>query len=216
MFFLVDTIIKKMRGKKKSDYNPRRYYYESLFERYKNLSGYYNLMEMLSTKSGLKSNETISLINGHSFNLERTLVFENFKNPWKKFRIKKLGLTIDIFIFKLFLGGYPAHLEIHMTKEHLFYFKYAFSGNISELDKQTMIEIIQNKYLNGCKIDISSQNIVDSSQTILQIEDGVNFNFYYSNLNSQVFQKLNRHKQNYDRRKSKEKEIKVEELRKKL
>lgn len=57
---------------------------------------------------------------------------------------------------------------------------------------------------------------MDSSGTILQIEDSVNFNIYYCNLNSTVFQRLRLHQKNYDKRKSKQEAIKVEELKEKL
>jgi hypothetical protein len=158
MFFIVKKLVKFIK-KDKSAYNPQRYYYESLFERYKSLSGYYNLIELLTSKEELKTNEVITLMPGYPFNMKREEVFRNYKNPWTKFRIRKLNLTIDILIYKIFLGGYPAHLEIHVTKDSLFYYKYAFSGDISKEDKQSIIEIIQNKYLDGNSMSIKQTKL---------------------------------------------------------
>lgn len=215
MFFLYKKLLRYIKSNKYT-YNPQRYYYESYIKKYKRLAGYYDLMELLTSKEELRTNEVITLMRGHAFDIKRENLFRKYKKPWSEFRIKILSITIDILIFKISLGGNPTHLEIHMTEGVVFYFKYCFSEYISYDDKHLIIEIIQDKYLDGREMSIDKNNIIDSSGTVLQIEDDVNFNIYYCNLNSIVFQRLRLHRKNYDKRMSKYEGKKVENLRKKL
>jgi hypothetical protein len=198
-------------------YYPRKYYYESMIDKYKDLSAYYNL-ELVNTKKSLFTNKAITLIKGQKFNLKRKQIIENFGKPRVKFRIREQSLIIDILIYKIYLGEYPIRLEIHMNKGNLYYYKYTFISKqtMTSEDKQKIISIIQDKYLQGSQIDIATQNIINKHKKVLQVEDDVNFKIYYMDLSSITFQRLSAYKQKCENKIQHKSKIKHKELIEKL
>ncbi len=179
---------------------PRRDYFESIFDHYKDLSGYFTLPFTIPNNA-FKTDEAISLISGKNFELTKKEITQKFGVPRAKFRIRKDNLAINIYIFNLTLGEYPVRLEVHMNRNVLFYFKYSFSAtiNITKEDRLFILQIIKEKYLHKGALIKMPQTIFDKNQTLLQIVDDVNFEISYINLRSAALQELSNHRITHER-----------------
>lgn len=212
----INAFLKRINYNRNSYYS-KKYYYESLYDSFRDLKGYYELL-VFESHNLLKTDKIISLLKGQAFNVRKNKILEKYKKPRIRFRIIEQSFEIDIFIYIINLGEHPVRLEIHLNKGLLFYYKYSFSQseNINCKHKQKIIKIIQDKYLHGAAIDITSQNIIDKNQTILKIEDNVNFNIHYANFSSATFKELMNYREYYERRVARKNKMKLRELKERL
>ncbi len=212
---MIYTFLKKISRLKSNSrsYYPRYYYDEKLMEHYKDLSEYFRIITLIESKTSLKTNEIIAITEKQIFNpIKKKAIIKKYKQPHFKYKIQKKNLKIEIYLYKMYLGGYRVKLEIHMYENKLFYYNYTFRSNITNQQKQEIIKIIQDKYLQDCLLDESKQNIIDENQTILQIENSLELKIHYMNAMDNVVQVMNIYKKYQEKEKYKNLWKKREEL----
>lgn len=98
----------------------------------------------------------------------------------------------------------------------MFYYNYTFTNSLNNQQYRDIIKIIQEKYLDGLSINISTQSIIDQNKTVLNIENTMELKIHYISTNSNIIQTLSTYKETSANKKMKALEKKQTELRNKL
>jgi hypothetical protein len=85
---------------------------------------------------------------------------------------------VTVLFYKILIGGHKVRCEMFFWKEQLYSLNYTFPY-LSDKDKDDIISVIRNKYLNS-SIDFASQKIVDREGNLIMINDVNSFEIYYS------------------------------------
>ena len=214
------TIFRKIYDKvinNKYTYYPRYYYYDRLVEHYKDFSTYFKLISLIETNDLLKTKKLITIKDKLVCNkITKRTIKKEFKKPQFEYKIQEKNLRIEIYFYKIYLGAYRAKLEIHMNEGRLFYYNYTFTSNLNNLERQEIINIIQEKYLENELFDESKHIIIDTNGTILHIENSLELKIHYINTNDDIVQLLSIYKQQQEKKQYKIVEQKRKELMKKL
>ncbi|MGZ2368989.1 hypothetical protein ACXR6G_04325 [Ancylomarina sp. YFZ004] len=198
-------------------YYSKYYYYSRLIEYYTDLSEYSRIIDLYKKKELSTTNKIIAFQEGYLFNQKnKKHILKKFKYPQFKYRIRKNNLDIEIYFYKIIIGGHKVRLEIHLSDNKLFYYNYTFTRNLNNQQLRDIIRIIQEKYLDGLSIDICTQSIIDQNQTVLDIENTMELKIHYIYTNSNIIQSLNIYKETSANKKVKSIEKKLTELRNKL
>lgn len=212
---IIDTY--KRKGLTNKYYSDKYYYYSRLIEHYTDLSEYLRIIDLYKKKELSTTNKIITIQEGCLFNQNnKKQILKKFKHPHFKYRIRKNNLDIEIYFYKIIIGGYKVRLEIHLCEEQMFYYNYTFTRNLNNQQLRDIIKIIQEKYLNGLSINICTQSIIDENQTVLDIENTMELKINYICTNSNIIQSLNIYNETSANKKMKSLEKKQTELRNKL
>ncbi len=163
--------------KKQGSYSKE--YYEGLLDKYKDVSSYSNLLNCFGKKQGILTNEDISISKKCAFGTINTeYIIKKFGKPNYKIRQNDHLLNIDIFLYRIFIGNHKTKFELHFFKDNLFFYNYIFSY-LSEEEKSEVIKILEKKYLNGNKFNYLEEYIVDDNQSVIIIDDKIDFVINY-------------------------------------
>jgi len=196
---------------------PRNYYYEKIIEHYKDLSEYYRIIDLLNTKKVLNTNTIISIIDNKTLKqVKKKHIIKKYKKPSFKYIVRENDLIFDIYIYKLYIGGHRTKLEIHMTSNKIFYYNFTFTGSINNDQRQDIIKIIEDKYLDGRLINVTNEIIIDANQTILHIDNSLDLKIHYMNVSSDIIDLIKSYKNKYNKERKQILENKRDELIKRL
>lgn len=216
MIHFLRNVFQKVKNRS-SYYYPRYYYYERLVEHYKDLSEYYRIIAMFEAKTDLKTNEVITLIEKIKFDeITKRIILKKYRKPQFKYKIQEKYLQIEILFYKIYIGGYRVKLELHMYEHKLFYYNYTFTNNLNNQQRQEIIKIIQEKYLQDILFDASKQNIIDENHTQIHIENSLELKIHYLNTMNNAVQVMNIYKKTQENEKHKNTWKKRAELLKRL
>jgi hypothetical protein len=161
----------------REDYS-RKSYYRSYLSKYQDGKFYLTLIEEIKSKAEIKTNIDVKLIKDKKLKeINLTDIVREFGEPLHKVICKDL-LGIQILLFKQSLGGYKTKLEFHFLNDILFFYSYTFS-NIKNEEKNDIIQIIKQKYLNERSYDIVNNYIVDKENNMILLNDNIRFSIYY-------------------------------------
>jgi hypothetical protein len=200
-------------------YHNINYYYQQLVEYYTDFSEYSRITDLYKKKELLATDQIISFQEDHLFNQKnkkQILKKIRFKQALFKYRIKKNDLNIEIYFYKIKIGGFKVKLEIHFHERKMFYYNYTFTDYSNNQQLRDIIEIIQEKYLDGLPMDIYTQNIIDQDQTVLSIENTMELRIHYISTKSSIIQTLSNYKETSTNMKVKAREKKQNDLKNKL
>jgi hypothetical protein len=169
--------------RKKSFPYSRSSYYENLLVEHNNGQLYLILMKDLKNTNEIETNTEIQFMDNKKINeINKECIIRKYGNPNYKFINGALS-EIEILIYRQKLGSYKTKLELHFFKNNLFLYTYTFSY-LTLKEKNEIIKIIKEKYLEReCK-DIINYNIVDKNKNIIMLNDGVDFSIKYSRKNN--------------------------------
>ena len=161
----------------------RNYYYENLLMEHNRGSLYFILMKDLKNTNGIETNTEIQFMDNKKNNeINKECIIRKYGIPSYKFIYEPLP-EIEVLFYRQKLGSHKTKLELHFFKNKLFLYTYTFS-HLSLKDKNEIIKIIKEKYLEReCK-DIINYNIVDKNKNIIMLNDGVDFSIKYSRKNN--------------------------------
>lgn len=152
---------------------PQRYYYESLVNKYRDVSSYEKLKEMVCKKQTVLA--TKGIYKSYSFSKQ-----DAYKRHGRSqyFFIINASLKMELLYYRIMLGGHKVKLEMHFKEDELFHCSYRFSY-LKDTQKQEIINIIEQKYFGGEHLDYRSNNISDVNKTTINIEDSIDFTINY-------------------------------------
>lgn len=183
-------------------YHKNYYYYGLLTEHYNDFSEYLRVIDMYQKKESVGTNKTIALQEDFLFNFDnKSQISRKFKNSDFKTRIQKNKLDIKIYFYKIIIGGYKVRLEIHQCHRKMFYCNYTFTSFLNHKQHQEITKIIQEKYLDGLPIDTDTQSIIDTDQTQLVVENGLELKIHYISTNSAPIKALSVHQETHTNKK---------------
>ncbi len=170
--------------KKLHYYSTRNSYYESLLSLHSNKQFFNNLMKIINNSNKIKTNIEIKIIENKTINeISIKDIIRKYGNSHYKIINKDL-LGIKILFFKRKIGKYKTKLEFHFFNKKLFFYTYNFS-DLNIEDKNEIKEIIKKKYL------VKNFNyIIDKSNTIITLNDNVNFSISYLCNNKIILEKI--------------------------
>lgn len=198
-------------------YYNSQYYYGKLIEHYKDFSEYSRIIDLFKKKELLTSNRIITIQDDSLFNQSnKKRILKKFKGPQFKYRIRKNNLDIEIYFYKIIIGGHKVRVEIHFSESKMFYYNYTFTSYLNNQQHCDIIKIIQEKYLNGLSIDVCVQSVVDQNKTILSVENVMELKIHYICLSSNIIQNLAIYKETSANKKMKSIERNRDDLRIKL
>jgi hypothetical protein len=183
---------KKIRISKRTFYL-RNYYYERILEDYKDFFEYFRILKLIKKNNIIyKTNTNITLVDGYDFKkIGKNQIVKKYNKPRFIYVIDKQNIKIDIFFYKIYIGGYRTRLEIHLHKNNLFYYNYTFADSLSSSQKLDIIKILCEKYLSGQLIHISNHIIFDNNETNIYVEDTLELKIHYLNTNNHLVKYLN-------------------------
>jgi len=192
----------------------RNYYYERVLEDYKNFFEYFRILKLIEkTNTISKTNTNITLVEGYDFKIiGKNEIVKKYNKPRFISVIDKKNIKINIYFYKIYIGGYRTRLEIHMHKNNLFYYSYTFAESLTSDQKSDIIKILCEKYLSGQFINLSRHIIIDNNQTCVYVEDTLELKIHYLNKNNHIVYYLNSEKNNHII----DKKIKIEKMREEL
>jgi hypothetical protein len=157
----------------------RKSYYQNYLSKYQDGQFYLGLIKKVKNNSAVKTNIEIRLFENKKLNeINIKDIVRKFGKPRYNIICKKL-LGIKIMLFKQNVGAHKTKLEFHFKDEILFFYSYTFS-NINNVDKNEIIQIIQDKYLDkGSSYEKVNRYIIDKSNNIIFLNDDIRFSIYY-------------------------------------
>lgn len=195
-------------------YYSRHSYYTTLTDQYSDFSEYSRIIDLYKKKEISKTNKIITIQKDQLFNINnKKNITKKIKDPQFKSKIKKNNLDIEIYFYKIIIGGNKVRLELHLNKKKMFYYNYTFSNYLNNQQYQNIIKIIQEKYLDGLSIDTDRQSIVDQHKTVLNIENTIELKIHYISTSSDIIQTLSTYKESCANKKLKSIEKNHNELR---
>jgi len=179
------TFFSRIFNKRKlySYYYPRNYYYEKILDKYSDGHFYVNLINNLKKINEIETNTEIRLIDNKKLNeIVIKDIIRKYGKPNYKIICEDL-FEIKVLFYRQKLAYHKTKLEFHFCKNNLFLYTYTFSYLNLE-DKNEIIQILKEKYLEGKSKDIINNYIVDKNKNIILLEDSIDFSIYYSYKNN--------------------------------
>lgn len=159
---------------------PCEYYYERLLEKSKDLSIYTGLLEHIKRKKSKASNKSIGFSKNISFgDVSKKYILKRFGQPKYKFFNLSL-LNVNVFFYRIMLGGHKVKFELHFYKDKLFHYSYTFSY-LNKVSKKQIIEMLEKKYINGEHLDFKEDYIHDMNDSTISFSGNHDFTINYIN-----------------------------------
>ena len=105
-----------------------------------------------------------------------------------------------ILLYRTFIAGEKAKIELHFYNEKLCIYSYIFSY-LSQLRKSELLEILSLKYLDDRTLDISSFKVNDRHKNILLVEDSVDLAIWYFSGDTQFSKLIKTFQDNFEKEK---------------
>ncbi len=190
----------KKRSKK--TYHSKDYYKQKL-DQYKDLSGYCNILVVLSNKDPIYINTEIDLIHDRQSLVSQRDALKRYGMPDCKYPITHNSLKIEILFYRIYIGNYKARLELHFTDDKLFYYSYTLPY-INRREEQETLNTLKSKYVKDISFDYENNSIVDKNLFNLWIERVVNLKVHYFLNSPEVVQMI---MENFDKQEFKKMEV---------
>lgn len=101
-------------------------------------------------------------------------VLAKWGKPEHKVKLRK-GVDIEIFMYRLKVGGMKTKCEIHFIDNRLYHFCYRFRRPEQE-QKKRIYNIVEFKYLTGAEVGLKNGSVVeDKNGNWLSVEDKFDF-----------------------------------------
>lgn len=183
IFFFVNL------NKRKSFHYSRSNYYRRRLDESKSVQLYLKLMSDLEFTNGIKTNTEIQLIDNKKDNeINKKNIIRKYGRPNYKFICEDLT-EIEILFYRKKIGSHKAKMEFHFYKNSLFLYTYTFSY-LSLEDKNEIIKIINEKYLEREYKDIINHHIVDENKSTIILNDNLDFSIKYLDKNNIAFETI--------------------------
>lgn len=169
---------------RRSSYCQSSFYYKQLVEKYNNYDFHMESYRKAKQKNNLYTNNEILYNTKISFGCTISDTREIFGAPLFSTQSDTFN-PLTVLFYKILLGGHKVRCEMFFWEEKLYSLNYTFPY-LSSKEKNDIVKIIQNKYLN-CSIDFVNQKIVDGDGNIIMINDIYTFEIYYSVSSNIIF-----------------------------
>ena len=163
-----------------------KYYSIVLEEYYRDLTAYVTLLESIVAKNKVHSSRDIDFVPNVKLGSSSEDIKKYMGTPRSKV-LKISKLKVDIYYYKVFIGGVKCKVEFHLYKDQLFYFRFSFS-DISIQQREEILGVLVDKY--GKELDIHSQVIKDAKGTCIFVDNTVNLKIHYFNVAGEFVSKL--------------------------
>jgi hypothetical protein len=178
LFYKIMAFLFSILFRRDSYYYPRYRYYERLLEKYSDGTFYSRLIHKIKSVKGRETKTSINHIEHKPFKeTSITDIIKKHGKPNYKIIYDDL-LNIKVLFYREKLGKHKTKLEFHFFNEQLFFYTYTFSY-LNNDDKNELVDILEEKYLEGEKIDMKGDFIVDDNNNIILINDKQDFSIYY-------------------------------------
>ncbi len=163
-----------------------------LLARYGNGSFYCNLIKSINENKKIKTDVEIKLIGNKILN-KITLedIINNHGIHSHQITMNDL-LGINIVTYKQRIGIFKVNIDFHFFKNNLFFYNYIFT-NLNATNKNEIIRILENKYLDKNLFNIKDNYIIDVNENIILLDDSVNFSISYLCDKKIVTEKIMKH-----------------------
>ncbi len=175
--------------KPKDEYRHREYYYENLFNKYKDATSYQSIITKVKSKHNIVSQRMISFDDNPFEKVTKQNIVKLYGKPSYQNKTDSV-LNTELFFYRLIIGGHKVKLDMHFHNNHLFFYSYTFSY-LKEDEKLLIINLIEKKYLNGQHFDYKNFNITDNRHSVIHIIDAFDFTIdYISSITSDLFKNI--------------------------
>ncbi len=175
--------------KRKSYPYSRSNYYKRRLDESKSIQPYLKLISDLDYINEVETDLEIQLIENKKDNeINKKDIIRKYGRPDYNFICKDL-IKIEILFYRQKLGSHKTKMEFHFFKNKLFLYTYKFSYLTTE-ERYEIIEIINEKYLEKQSVNIINNYIVDKNQSILMLDDTVEFTIKYLDKNNIAFKTI--------------------------
>jgi len=192
------------------------YHYRELLNKYNDILIYYNLIKEIPNKNPKYTSETIKVLDNTSLeNITQKKVKGKFGEPNWMINYKQYSYNITIIFYRIILGGYKTKLEFHFVNNELFFYNYHFSY-LNDSDRHKLLKILEKKYLNNNTFKWKNDFIVDKENSIITLENSINFKINYIVQNKDFFNQIKKIVLQQKLKNNLKKKIKNKELLEKL
>lgn len=173
--------------KKGLSYYPRYNYYQTRLRSSRGERFYGDLFTIYKNNIGIKTNTEIKYDDNQRFSdISRRRLIKLFGKPNYEVQMQNTVETSVLF-YKQKFGAHKVKVEFHFFNNNLLFYVYTFP-NIKSINEIT--QVIQEKYLEGEKVDIINKNIIDKNNNKIHVRKSVYFEVYYLCNNKNYFEKL--------------------------
>jgi hypothetical protein len=139
---------------------------------------YEGFINDLKNRIGVKTNTEIRL---HGYekksNIYLKYIVKKNGKPNYKATIENLA-EVEILFYRIKFGDHKSRVEFHFFNNSLFFYSFTFSHHNGNCKKE-LIQIINEKYLEGKPIDMNSNYIIDKNNNVIMLKDDVQTSIYY-------------------------------------
>ncbi|MCH8569006.1 MAG: hypothetical protein LAT67_12105 [Balneolales bacterium] len=171
---------------------PKNYYYENIFEKYRDKHYYLELITKVNSQNKVNSSRKIQLIKGRkNSELQKTDILSSFGTPDFKIGLKD-NFGIKIFFYTQLIGNYKVRVEFHFCEDALFLYSYTFP-NINSSDQENVLRILKEKYVVGSKKIPQNSCIIDTYESIISIDQDIDFTISYLSMKCKAVEKIRKY-----------------------
>lgn len=207
--------IKKLLSKKK-EYYFSRYYYRQLLDKYTvNINIYIKLLNVTNTfEKKIITTNSISSYSKISFKSSINHTKKVYGQPTYTIINESIDDVVILF-YRLKFAEQKVKCEFHFYNNELFYIKYIFSY-LSQKHKDTIIDIIEKKYLEGNKFDYLNSLIKDKQDNHLFISEDSHFNLDYLAIDSSFYHNIAKLREINEQKRLENEQYFIKQLKKRL
>lgn len=192
MTYFKMNIIKKVKKhlQKRKDYYFSRYYYRQLVDKYTSSISIYI---KIANKINENENEIFTktpILNNTSITFNTTISKTKKKYGEPIYLIENESIKeVTVLFYRIKFANQKVKCEFHFYKNKLFFVKYIFSY-LTDKTKESVLNILENKYLNGSKLNYNKDIIRDESNNKIFINEDSHFNIDYLAFDSDFFKEI--------------------------
>lgn len=135
------------------------YFSDQLKDKYENLSAYFNLCALSSSRRSLQSTRPILCCDALPFGCSAGEFVKHLGKPQHQIKCPN-DVTDLLFVYRQQWSSFKVKSEFHFARHGLFYFNRTFP-HLSPGQKQELLRVIDEKYYGGKPVIFAEDKIVD-------------------------------------------------------